>query len=375
MTSLPRGALQIVQPSDLREDLLKSYARQFHAEDFASWRCMLEGRALSAEKDWAQGAFESSAYAHRFLQPAHLRYMAVAPVHSPMLDGYHGALHAYRTEEVGDFSEDDLRTLHQYAQQAEQISCAARAQRLAPGCATPPRWMHRVADRLLVLDSALHRKFPANDLSWDARVSDQIHADARARFKNPAATEDRKSFVSSAGELWTFHVSVYARYPALGNGAMIFYCLQPDCCDWHTLRATDLAADEEMARLVPAMRYMQEEFGGSPTLGEIAKTVHLSPFHFHRRFTELFGITPKHFLLEWQICMAKKLLVDGNKELVDIARACGFAHQSHFTSRFKQASGLTPTRWRKLALKLQQSTPGGHLTQPTPCSSESKDSV
>ena len=31
-------------------------------------------------------------------------------------------------------------------------------------------------------------------------------------------------------------------------------------------------------------------------------------------------------------------------EIFRIARDCGFAHQSHFTSRFKQASGLTPTR-------------------------------
>jgi AraC-like DNA-binding protein len=375
MTTMPRGALQIVQPSDLREDLLKSYARQFHAEDLLTWKSLLENRALSADASWGAGGFQASAYARRFLQPAHLRYMAVAPVHSPLLDGYHGALHVYRNEEAGDFNETDLRALCESAQHAEQISATSRAQRLAPECAAPPRWLHRVPERLLVLDASLQRKFPSTDLAWDSRINDQILADARARLKSASASEDRKSFVSSAGELWTFHVTVYPRYPALGNGAMAFYCLQPDCCDWHTLRATDLAADEEMARLVPAMRYMQEEFGASPTLGQIAKTVHLSPFHFHRRFTELFGITPKHFLLEWQICMAKKLLVGGNKELVDIARACGFAHQSHFTSRFKQASGLTPTRWRKLALKVLQASPGGHIAQPAPCSSDSQDSV
>ena len=35
---------------------------------------------------------------------------------------------------------------------------------------------------------------------------------------------------------------------------------------------------------------------------------------------------------------------------VQIPKECGFAHQSHFTSRFKQAAGFTPTRWRKMAL-------------------------
>jgi AraC family transcriptional regulator len=106
-----------------------------------------------------------------------------------------------------------------------------------------------------------------------------------------------------------------------------------------------------MARLIPAMQFMQQEFQRGPTLNEIARTVHLSPFHFHRRFTELLGITPKHFLLECQISLAKQQLVSGSKDLVEIASACGFAHQSHFTSRFKQATGLTPTRWRRLALR------------------------
>jgi AraC family transcriptional regulator len=102
------------------------------------------------------------------------------------------------------------------------------------------------------------------------------------------------------------------------------------------------------------MKFMQQEYHRGPTLTEIAKTVHLSPFHFHRRFTELFGLTPKHFLLECQIHDAKTELLSGEKELAKIASDCGFAHQSHFTSRFKQATGLTPTRWRRMANTIQR---------------------
>jgi AraC family transcriptional regulator len=104
-----------------------------------------------------------------------------------------------------------------------------------------------------------------------------------------------------------------------------------------------------LARLVPSLKFMQEHFASGPTLVDIAKTVQLSPFHFHRRFTELFGLTPKQFLLECQINQAKHDLLARDKELAQIAKDCGFAHQSHFTSRFKQATGLTPTRWRRMA--------------------------
>src|SRR5439155_21108548 len=106
-------------------------------------------------------------------------------------------------------------------------------------------------------------------------------------------------------------------------------------------------------RLIPAMRFMEEHFSRAPTLGEIARTVHLSPFHFHRHFTELLGITPKHFMLDCQIAKAKRELLAGDIDLAQIAVDCGFAHQSHFTSRFKQAAGLTPTRWRRMPTELQ----------------------
>ena len=90
-----------------------------------------------------------------------------------------------------------------------------------------------------------------------------------------------------------------------------------------------------------------------PTLDEISSKAHLSPFHFHRRFSELLGQTPKHFLLSCQIQQARRMLMERKVRLANIAAECGFAHQSHFTSRFKQASGLTPTRWRRLATEMQ----------------------
>jgi AraC family transcriptional regulator len=92
-----------------------------------------------------------------------------------------------------------------------------------------------------------------------------------------------------------------------------------------------------------------------PTLASISAKAHLSPFHFHRRFTEMLGQTPKQFLLACQIHMGESMLVEHRHPLSDVAAECGFAHQSHFTSRFKQATGLTPTRWRRMAQDMAKS--------------------
>jgi AraC-like DNA-binding protein len=164
-------------------------------------------------------------------------------------------------------------------------------------------------------------------------------------------TADRVQLPDRYGDLWTFRCVTYSRYPGVGDGSFVLMCMQPTCAEWAAVRPADLQADQEISRLIPAMKFMRQEFHRGPTLGEISRTVHLSPFHFHRRFAELLGLTPKHYLLECQITQAKLELRARKKELAQIATDCGFAHQSHFTSRFKQATGLTPTRWRRLAVE------------------------
>ncbi|MBV8781748.1 MAG: helix-turn-helix transcriptional regulator, partial [Phycisphaerae bacterium] len=123
---------------------------------------------------------------------------------------------------------------------------------------------------------------------------------------------------------------------------------RPAVVDWLRLRPGDLAADPDSHRLVPAIDFMINPVSAQPDLPKIAASVKLSPFHFHRRFAESFGITPKNLRVAAQIAFAQKLLTDPNVKLIDVARLAGFAHQSHFTSRFKQRTGMTPTRWRSL---------------------------
>jgi AraC-like DNA-binding protein len=205
--------------------------------------------------------------------------------------------------------------------------------------------------RQFILNEQLQTQFDRKHISvLDDRLRQQMFDHAKHQFENGTdSTNDRVALPDSHGDLWIFRVIIHRAFPALGNGAFAFFFLQPECDEWSGLKSADFLADAELSRLIPALKFMETEFHKGPTLNQIAKVVHLSPFHFHRRFTELLGITPKHFLLSCQIDQAKRMLVAGDRELADIAKECGFAHQSHFTSRFKQATGLTPTRWRRLA--------------------------
>jgi AraC-like DNA-binding protein len=348
VSTLPRGSLQIVQPAKLPDGLLKDYSREFHLDDRLTWQAIF-GRKPVTFAD----AFDGEQRFVTFLRDNGLAHAAAAPLEAPVLDGYPGAVHVYRTAEQGEFTADEVRKLADVAQQIDAMIDQARGARRGPTNEPNLALTPRPSGRLFVFDEAGNQLFEGSDYqTLDQRLRTLMVEESKARLNKlngQLVSADRVKLPDSRGDLWTFRAVTYSRYPGVRDGQVVIFCLQPTCAEWSLVRPQDFAADAEVARLIPSLKFMRQEFHRGPTLTEIAKVVHLSPFHFHRRFAELLGLTPKHYLLECQITQAKQELLARKKELAQIATDCGFAHQSHFTSRFKQATALTPTRWRRLA--------------------------
>jgi len=352
ITTMPRGGLQIAQPAHLPEAVVKSYNRGVHAEDRPAWRAMTEGQAVRPQSCWEARDFEGSIYYRELLLPLNMRHAVALPLAAPVLEGYPGAVYVARSADDADFKQSEIDELMSAVRQFdEKVESHYAARRASAVNADSP--MHeRPPVYFVVIDS--HSQPSMVGVEWaglDDRLRQQMVdiAGKRVSHLNGDGQQfDRVQLPDDHGDIWTFRVATYRTYPALGEGAYSFFCLTPACHEWGSVKPADLQADQEVARLIPALKFMQQEFHRGPTLGEIAKQVELSPFHFHRRFTELLGLTPKQYLLECQIHSAKTQLLSRTKDLRVIARDCGFAHQSHFTSRFKQATGLTPTRWRRM---------------------------
>jgi len=344
LSTLPRGGLQITQPQKISDNFLKAYIREWHTEDDATWKAITSGKPAKSKND--------SRYSQEFLKAFGYQYAASCPVADPVLPGYVGAVQLLRSSEQGPFTSQELEKL---AESASQLSAALKEVRAARSIIqgtfvpdTQPTDIRQFAlnasGDVVLFKSVFDR--------LDESIRHQMVHEARQRLQKLEgrdAVAQRLTMPDSRGDNWVVNAISYSSFPALTGTPLVLFCILPNCLDWAMVRASDFQADAEMARLVPAMKFMIQEYHRGPTLTEIAKTVHLSPFHFHRRFSELFGLTPKHFLLECQIHDAKGELLSGEKELAKIAADCGFAHQSHFTSRFKQATGLTPTRWRRMA--------------------------
>ncbi len=95
---------------------------------------------------------------------------------------------------------------------------------------------------------------------------------------------------------------------------------------------------------------MIERLSEDISLAEPAAACGLSVSYFSRAFRKSVGTPPYRWLLLQRVLRAKSLLRDAKRPLADIAAACGFADQSHFTRLFTGIVGASPGAWRKQVL-------------------------
>ena len=96
------------------------------------------------------------------------------------------------------------------------------------------------------------------------------------------------------------------------------------------------------------------------TISDIANIVGLSEFHFARMFKQSTGESPHSYVLRQRVDLAKQLLVANQMRLAEIARACGYSSQSHFSAQFRNFTSVTPKRYRAMHV-------GGKLTRGALC--------
>lgn len=88
--------------------------------------------------------------------------------------------------------------------------------------------------------------------------------------------------------------------------------------------------------------YVHEHLDSEITLEALAALVHLSPYHFARKFKEATGLPPYQYVLQYRVEQAQTLLTAGKHSISEVAQAVGFASQSHLTRHIKHAFGVTP---------------------------------
>jgi AraC family transcriptional regulator of adaptative response/methylated-DNA-[protein]-cysteine methyltransferase len=103
---------------------------------------------------------------------------------------------------------------------------------------------------------------------------------------------------------------------------------------------------QDYQRIEKAIQFIRENFREQPELEEIARYIHLSPFHFQRLFKDWAGVSPKKFLQFISIEHAKNLLKE-HKTLSTVSFETGLSGTSRLHDLFIQIEGMTPGEYQQ----------------------------
>ena len=82
------------------------------------------------------------------------------------------------------------------------------------------------------------------------------------------------------------------------------------------------------------------------SIEELCRECAMSEVHFRRLFYQIYHTSPMKFIISLRVSKAKELLTNTEMKIQDISEACGFNNPYYFSKVFRQAVGLTPSRYR-----------------------------
>jgi AraC family transcriptional regulator len=95
-----------------------------------------------------------------------------------------------------------------------------------------------------------------------------------------------------------------------------------------------------------AKAYLVARVDNPIRLNDVARAVHLSPFHLCRVFRRLTGLSLHQYSSQLRLRSSLELMANGNPDLTSLALRLGFSSHSHFTSSFTRTFNVPPSRLR-----------------------------
>jgi AraC-like DNA-binding protein/ligand-binding sensor protein len=108
----------------------------------------------------------------------------------------------------------------------------------------------------------------------------------------------------------------------------------------------------EPAPVAKAKQFIARNQSDALCLATVAKAVNTSTFYFCKLFKRTTGLTFTDYLARVRIEKAKRLLLDQNRRVSEVAYEVGFQSLTHFNRVFKKLAGRSPTSYRQSVCKL-----------------------
>ena len=167
-----------------------------------------------------------------------------------------------------------------------------------------------------------------------------------AGLREHAAVLDRPAEFGD-GSLARLSLRLYREFQEMDN-------LSPLIIEGFALEIVAQAARQQTASkhdkpprwLEQARELLHAHFRDNLSLKKVAEALGVHPVYLAREFRKHYGCTLGEYLRRLRIELACRELCQSATPLIEIAAATGFYDQSHFSKKFKQLTGMTPTEYR-----------------------------
>ena len=105
------------------------------------------------------------------------------------------------------------------------------------------------------------------------------------------------------------------------------------------------------------MIYLRENYDKQIDFAAVADMQAVSAPYLSKLFHDHAGTSPSRYLTDYRMQQAKKLLLDSQLSIKEIAARVGYPDPFHFSKSFKNAVGMSPAQYRERRAEPQEKPP------------------
>ncbi|HBE00988.1 MAG: hypothetical protein A2096_11960 [Spirochaetes bacterium GWF1_41_5] len=106
--------------------------------------------------------------------------------------------------------------------------------------------------------------------------------------------------------------------------------------------------DSAQRIVLSAVNIIEQNIGSALSLVSLASQIRVTPAYLSRIFKETLGVALSHYITGTRLNLAKDLLKNSNKKILEIAYESGFNDLSTFNRAFKKNIRISPLRYREM---------------------------
>lgn len=107
----------------------------------------------------------------------------------------------------------------------------------------------------------------------------------------------------------------------------------------------------DINKIQQAREILLKDIQHPPSLNALARMAGLNEYKLKAGFKQVFGNTVFGYLKDHRLTLARRLILEGEKNITEVAYETGYSTVQHFSSEFKKKFGTNPA---KLGLKFSQ---------------------